>query len=153
MPSRPVNTLGHLFVTAFLFLGLGGNPMDVEKENEPSRFVDVYGRKFTIEIQELKGDFEERVCQQFHLEAKDVKFFFDNAVLVDGYTLEKEYPWYPCGLNGKITIGEQIFEWEITPGGKGVLEPISGAEESVCLVCDLGCEDVFPHGGNMFRGE
>ena len=138
-------------VAALIFLAAVGGKEEVSEERFP-RFVDEYGKSFGLVIREVKGDLGTYACSNFNLDLEDVKVFFKNAVIVDGYTFEKEYPWYPCGLEGSITVGDNVFDWEITPGGKAVINQEAG-EAAVCLVCDRACGEIFPHGGNMFREE
>lgn len=116
------------------------------------RFVDRYSNDIEFDIVGFGGSREGRVCREFSMDRQDVEFFFKHAELIDGYTLEKEYPWYGCWFEGVLHIKDSTFRWEITPGGKGALTPDNGDDASIIyLVCDEGCEELFPEGGNMFE--
>ncbi len=114
-------------------------------------FTEIFGGDFTAVVGEFFGDRTEPACDQFELTEEIVNFFFLNARLIDGYSLEKQYPWYPCGFEGSVTMGDFDFRWSISPGGKGFLE--SDVFGSIYLICGVGCEDAFPHGGNLFSDD
>jgi len=124
----------------------GGDAVD----REPPAVIAVVGAEFEVFIKEVKRVADEPVCSSFSPSVEDVDFFLRHASEIDGWRLEKEYPWYGCWADGTIEASAGRFEWQMTPAGTGFLR---AGEEIHYLVCDEDFRELFPEGGSMFEDE
>jgi hypothetical protein len=126
-------------------------PGDLEEcmGRDSGKFADCVTHEFSFTSGEFRGEREGVVCENFVLTRKDVDYFFQHAVLIDGYTLEKAYSWFPCWFQGTLLVGDNSFKWTISPSGKGNVS--MQGKTLFYLVCDEGCEEAFPEGGDVFR--
>jgi hypothetical protein len=122
-----------------------------ESQEHGTWFHDAFADVNSVKVDGFSGERSGDVCSTFDLTQEDVAFFFKHARFISGYSLEKEYPWYPCSVEGVVDLDSSRFRWSITPSGKGALE--AEGSDTIYLVCDEGCEAVFPAGGNMFAEE
>ena len=122
---------------------------------EPHYLKDLLGEVSEVQIEGVevvKTPRPSKVCQEFELDEKEVLFFLDNATLISGQEMEVSYDWYPCWMKGTLRANSTIYDWTISPAGKGVFTPVDSTiseleEHRIYSVCDRGCLDVFPLGG------
>ncbi len=121
----------------------GASPRDSTK------LVDLIGDKLSITILEFKQYEPNDYCEEFSIEPVDVEFFFLNATIVDGYVYDSAYAFFPCTLTGKLESQGIVYEWVISPAGKGSLK--AAGRDRLYLMCDGPdrCRKIFPEGGKV----
>jgi hypothetical protein len=78
-------------------------------------------------------------CQDFSLDAVQVRRFFDAAVIVDADQWHHEYDYLPCYVRGTAIKGTTEVSWEIRAGGTATVK--APGEPILLLVCAKCAED------------
>lgn len=77
-----------------------------------------------------------RECNDFRLDETDIRFFWENAIVIAPQEWQQTYDVLPCDLGGSFVKDGEVYSWRINTGGSGRLtSPDGNVRLYGCEVC------------------